>query len=532
MEGEKRIFMDQNDYGKRKAVCRHAAGFMAAVMLAAAGQPSMAYASEKLQINDPSASEQWAFFNDGSFTSEEVTKYPVYSDPFGQPSENTELLGTLVEVKKRQAVSGVDINLKQAWETYGNGSHDTIVAMIDTGIDASHEDLKDTLWVNTDEIPGNGIDDDGNGYVDDCYGWNFYNNNNQIFTGNEDSHGTHGAGTISAGTGNGIGISGIVPGTRVRVMALKALGGNDGGGSTAAVIKAIKYAEDNGAVICNLSLTSTTDDKALYEAMKNSGMLFVVAAGNGDPKTGKGVDTDMIPFYPAAYDLDNIISVANLSFDGALSASSNYGKTTVDLAAPGSYILSTTPGNTYGYMSGTSMAAPMVSGAAAMIYSYFDGIGVADVKEILMSTVTPMESLKDVTVSGGMLNVGAALSYDIGSLSRRGFQNGGTRPANGTAPYLEMQTSNRNGGMYLTVRVLDIDGDLDKLFYAKGEHTAGEFANGTVEGTAFTVNEKDMAAFQITEKGTYTFYAVDKNGNGAVKIAKFVSESDGPGAFQ
>lgn len=142
----------------------------------------------------------------------------------------------------------------------------------------------------------------------------------------------------------------------------------------------------------------------------------------------------------------------------------------------------------------------MVSGAAAMIYSYFDGIGVADVKEILMSTVTPMESLKDVTVSGGMLNVGAALSYDIGSLSRKGFQNGGTRPANGTAPYLEMQTSNRNGGMYLTVRVLDIDGDLDKLFYAKGEHTAGEFANGTVEGTAFTVNEKDMAAFQITEK--------------------------------
>ena len=115
---------------------------------------------------------------------------------------------------------------------------------------------------------------------------------------------------------------------------------------------------------------------------------------------------------------------------------------------------------------------------------------------------------------------------------RKGFQIGGTRPENGTAPYLEMQTSNRNGGMYLTVRVLDIDGDLDKLFYAKGEHTAGEFANGTVEGTAFTVNEKDMAAFQITEKGTYTFYAVDKNGNGAVKIAKFVSESDGPGAFQ
>ncbi len=524
--------MNQNYFGKKKTVYRRAAGFMAAMMLATAGQPVMAYASEKLQTNDPSASEQWAFSNDGSFAAEEMTKYPVYSDPFGQPSENAELLGTLVEVKKRQAVSGVDINLEQAWEKYGNGSHDTIVAMIDTGIDYNHEDLKDTLWVNTDEIPGNGIDDDGNGYVDDVYGWNFYNNNNQVFTGDEDSHGTHGAGTISAGTGNGIGISGIVPGNRVRVMALKALGGNDGGGSTAAVIKAIKYAEDNGAVICNLSLTSTVDDQALYESMKNSSMLFVVAAGNGNPRTGKGVDTDVTPFYPAAYDLDNIISVANMSFDGALSASSNYGKTTVDLAAPGSYILSTTPGNSYGYMSGTSMAAPMVSGAAAMVYSYFDGIGVADVKEILMSTVTPMDSLKDVTVSGGMLNVGAALSYDISKLSRKGFQNGGTRSANGTAPHIEMQTSKRTGGTYLTVRVIDIDGDLDKLYYAKGEHTAEEFANGTVEGTPFTVNDKDIAAFQITEKGTYTFYAVDKNGNGAVKLAKFASESDGPGAFQ
>lgn len=524
--------MQQEYLKKKREISKIAAGILATALLASSGQPLMAFASEKIQTNDPSALEQWAFFNDGSFAAEEMRKYPVYSDPFGQPTENAELLGTLVEVKKRQAVSGVDINLEQAWKTYGNGNHDTIVAMIDTGIDYTHEDLKDTLWVNTDEIPGNGIDDDGNGYVDDVYGWNFYNNNNQIFTGEEDSHGTHGAGTISAGTGNGIGIAGIVPGNRVRVMALKALGGTDGGGSTAAVIKAIRYAEDNGAVICNLSLTSTVDDKALYEAMKNSSMLFVVATGNGNPKTGKGVDTDAIPFYPAAYDLDNIISVANLSIDGTLSASSNYGKKTVDLAAPGSYILSTTPGNTYGYMSGTSMAAPMVSGAAAMVYSYFDGIGVADVKEILMSTVTPMERLKDVTVSGGMLNVGAALSYDISTLSRKGFQNGGTRPENGMAPHIEMQTSSRNGGNYLTVRVIDIDGDLDKLLYAKGEHTAEEFANGTVEGTPFTVNDKDTAAFQITEKGTYTFYAVDKKGNGAVKLARFVSESDGPGAFQ
>ena len=108
-----------------------------------------------------------------------------------------------------------------------------------------------------------------------------------------------------------------------------------------------------------------------------------------------------------------------------------------------------------------------------MVYSHFDGIGVADVKEILMSTVTPMESLKDVTVSGGMLNVGAALSYDISTLSRKGFQNGGTRPEKWTAPHIEMQTSSRNGGNYLTVRVIDIDGDLDKLLCKGRAHGGG-----------------------------------------------------------
>ena len=183
--------MQQKYLKKKREISKIAAGILVTALLASSGQPLMAFASEKIQTNDPSASEQWAFFNDGSFAAEEMRKYPVYSDPFGQPTENAELLGTLVEVKKRQAVSGVDINLEQAWKTYGNGNHDTIVAMIDTGIDYTHEDLKDTLWVNTDEIPGNGIDDDGNGYVDDVYGWNFYNNNNQIFTWEEDSHGTH-----------------------------------------------------------------------------------------------------------------------------------------------------------------------------------------------------------------------------------------------------------------------------------------------------------------------------------------------------
>lgn len=503
-------------------------------------QPNYTYETQALSVNDASASEQWALYNDGSFTiEEEKNRYPVYDNPFGKPSApgkwkrnvgKTDLVGVLVEIAEIKAVAGIDINIEEAWQRYGEGSHDAIVAIIDTGIDISHEDLADAIWVNTDEIPGNGIDDDGNGYVDDINGWNFYHNNNQVFTGSEDSHGTHGAGTIRANGNNGVGIAGIVPGNRVRIMPVKALGGEDGGGSTADLIRAIRYAEDNGAVICNLSLTSTTEDKALYLAMENSSMLFVVAAGNGDSRTGKGVDIDSIPYYPASYDLDNMISVANLTCSGSLHSSSNYGAAAVDLAAPGSYILSTTPENTYSYMSGTSMAAPMVSGAAAMIYSYYDGIGLADVKEIILKTVTPLESLAGKTLTGGMLNVGAALSFDINTLTRSGFQKGGSTAAGGSAPYIEARTRKLYGETYLTVRVLDIDGDLNTLLYAEGEHQTEEFAGGAI-GTAFTVNAQDTATFKITHAGTYTFYADDKNGNAAVYPVKFVNMSEGPGAL-
>lgn len=503
-------------------------------------QPNYSYENQALGVNDASVKEQWALENDGSFSiEEEKNRYPVYDDPFGRPSapgewrggtKKADLVGVLVEIEEKQAVAGIDINIAGAWEKYGNGTHDTIVAMIDTGIDAGHEDLAGAIWVNVDEIPENGIDDDGNGYVDDVNGWNFYENTNQVFAGEEDSHGTHGAGTIRANVGNGVGIAGIVPGNRVRIMPVKALGGSSGGGNTAALIRAIRYAQDNGAVICNLSLTSTTNDRALYQAMASSNMLFVAAAGNGDPVTGKGLDIDAVPFYPAAYDLDNLISVANITCDGSLHGSSNYGGTSVDLAAPGTYILSTTPGNSYSYMSGTSMAAPMVTGAAAMVYSYFEGIGVADVKEILLSTVTPLESLSGKTVTGGMLNVEAAISYDIGALSRSGFRNGGNTPESGTAPYIEARTRNSQGGMLLTVRVVDVDGDLDTLLYAEGEYTSEQFT-GDISSVPFEVNGQDTATFRIDHAGTYTFYARDKKGNANVYVVKFANMSDGPGAL-
>lgn len=272
------------------------------------------------------------------------------------------------------------------------------------GIDYTHADLEGRIWVNEDEIPGNGVDDDGNGYIDDVYGWNFYSGSNQVYTGNEDSHGTHGAGTLAAHADNDIGIAGIVRSDHVKVMAVKALGGWDGSGSTASIIRAIQYAETNGARICNLSLGSSRNDPALYRTIAASDMLFVVAAGND------GADLELAPSYPASYHLDNLITVANLRYDGNLDPTSSYGASSVDLAAPGTHILSTTPGNSYSYMTGTSMAAPMVSAAAAMLCSQFPDATLADVKDILLSSVQKLDSLTGLTATGGMLDLGAAMA--------------------------------------------------------------------------------------------------------------------------
>ena len=383
-------------------------------------QPNYSYGNTGLSVDDALAGEQWALDNDGTFQMEEQeNEYPVFDDPFEEPSAPWHWMppqhrggfhwfSATADDSNTTATAGVDVNAEKAWSLYSGGKRDVVVALVDTGVDYTHEDLADNIWVNTDEIPGNGIDDDGNGYVDDVYGWNFYSGNNQVYTGSDDSHGTHGAGTIAAESGNGVGIAGLAQGEHVKVMEVQALGGKDGSGTTASIIQAIRYAEDNGAKICNLSLGTDQDDRALYQAMAASNMLFVVAAGND------GADTDTSPSYPASYSLDNIISVANLNYDGTLHSSSNYGAASVDLAAPGSYILSTTPGNTYSYMTGTSMAAPMVSAAAAMVYSYFDDITLADVKTVLLSSACPLDGLSGKTVTGGMLVLAAALSYDGG----------------------------------------------------------------------------------------------------------------------
>lgn len=309
------------------------------------------------------------------------------------------------------AAAGIDININDAWKIYEEApeKRTVTVALIDTGVDISHEELAGSIWVNEDEIPGDGIDNDGNGYIDDVNGWNFLNNTNQVYVGNEDVHGTHGAGTIAAAW-NGTGITGIADGNYTKIMVLKALGGEEGMGSPESVIAAIRYAEANGAQICNLSLGSGAYTEEFASLFQNSSMLFVVAAGNGN-RYEIGYDIDKHPVYPASFSYDNIITVGNLLFNGKLDESSNFGIGSVDIAAPGTYILSTMPENSYTFMSGTSMAAPMVTGAAALIYSARPELSLADVKNAIISSAHKLAPLKGKVLSGGMLDVSAAMNW-------------------------------------------------------------------------------------------------------------------------
>lgn len=370
-----------------------------------------------LSPSDQFSIYQWGLKNDGEFRLIELKEKFRSVDNLYEGGKKNGGIGLPqpgpgdYESTVTAAVTGVDINVQPAWELYSQSQNkrSVVVAIIDTGIDIYHQEFQNALWTNSGETPGDGVDNDGNGYVDDVYGWNFYSGNSNVFTGKEDSHGTHAAGTIGAAHGS-FGITGITDNSFVKIMPLKVLGGKDGSGSPEAVIQAIRYAEANGASICNLSMGTSAYNEELARTIENSGMLFVVSCGNGGI-SGFGYDTDVYPVYPASLPYDNVISVANLMFDGSLSKDSNYGAASVDIAAPGSYILSTIPDNGYGFMSGTSMAAPMVTGVAAMLYSYRPDLSLLDVKNILLASSRKLEGLSGKMVSGGLIDAYGALNW-------------------------------------------------------------------------------------------------------------------------
>ena len=299
-------------------------------------------------------------------------------------------------------------SLYGAW-SQNTGSKNVVVAIIDSGIDLTHPDLKNNVWTNPFEIAGDGIDNENNGYVDDIYGWNFANNNNNVQDGY--GHGTHVAGIVGAEGNNSLGVAGV--NWNVSIMPLKFMD-DQGVGNTGGAAQAMMYASmmkknyGVNVVVANASWGGTTGfSDTLYNAinqLNDAGIVLTTAAGN------YGSDTDITPRYPGCFNVDNVINVGALTSDGVnLATFSNYGATSVDLAAPGSMIYSTMRSNYYGYKSGTSMASPFVAGTVALLNSIKPNLSVAEVKSAIFGNVDKLSSLFGKVATGGKLNIEAAV---------------------------------------------------------------------------------------------------------------------------
>lgn len=301
----------------------------------------------------------------------------------------------------------------EAWAVGHTDCSSVYVGVIDEGYMYTHEDLTANAGVNPKEFTGiSGVDDDGNGYVDDVYGWDFANGDNTVFDGTTDDHGTHVSGTIGGVGGNGKGVAGVC--WSVKLMNAKFLGRY--GGTTANAVKAVDYIT-NLKTAQGLPFVATSNSwggggfsQALQDAIGRAGaanILFIAAAGNStyDCDTSSAC-------YPAEYDNVNLIAVASITSSGAISSFSNYGPTTIDIGAPGSGIYSTVPAkyrgkiiSSYASYSGTSMATPHVSGAAALYAAYHPGATAAAIKNAILSSAVPTASLAGKVVSGGRLDV-------------------------------------------------------------------------------------------------------------------------------
>lgn len=292
------------------------------------------------------------------------------------------------------------IQAQESWDIT-TGSTSVIVGVMDTGIDYNHPDLMNNMWKNPGELPDNNIDDDENGYVDDVYGWDFINDDKDPL--DDRTHGTHVAGTISARGNNSIGVTGTA--WNIKMAALKIINSEDFSNNSA-LISAINYSSAMGFPVTNASIQNFSYSAAVKEAFNQSqNSLYVIAAGN------QGRDTETLPQYPGSYDCENILCVANTNRNDNLYVNSNYGATTVDIAAPGTNIYSCIPNKGYGSYTGTSMASPHVAGAAALLKSIKSSASAMELKNTLMSNVDKVSSLENKVLTGGRLNIYNALRY-------------------------------------------------------------------------------------------------------------------------
>lgn len=300
--------------------------------------------------------------------------------------------------------AGADIKAKAAWQL-AEHHRDVVVAVIDTGIDYRHPDLRDAMWTNSKEIPGNGIDDDNNGYIDDYHGYNFYEEG--VHDPMDDHmHGTHCSGIIAA-SHNQIGIKGIAP--KTKLMAVKFLGPL-GNGDIAGGIAGIEYALKMKVDIMSNSWGGPPYSEILNEVMnrvEQAGILFVAAAGNDH------ANNDADPMYPASYRQENVIAVAASNRSDDIARFSNWGVKLVHLAAPGKDIYSTILNGRYKSASGTSMAAPYVSGVLSLMKSHLPNLSAKELKDRLLGAAEHTYIFEEKTLSGGRLDAHAALKGEV-----------------------------------------------------------------------------------------------------------------------
>lgn len=360
-----------------------------------------------------------------------------------QPNYYYHLLATPNDTRFSEMYGLQKISAPNAWDL-STGSAATIVADIDTGLRYTHEDLAANVWHNPGEIPGNGVDDDGNGFVDDYYGYDFFYNRADPM--DENGHGTHTAGTIGAVGNNSLGVVGV--NWNVRIMAIKIYSAAGTDTTSAMLVNAYNYVrmmKNRGVNIrvtnnsyggCNEACGYDQATKEALDALGNAGILNVFAAGNAN----QNIETT--PFYPASYTSPGVLSVAASTSTDARASFSNYGTTSVDLAAPGSGILSTysNSNSSYATLSGTSMATPHVAGAAALLSSYNPNLSVASLKATLMNTVDSLAQWNGVVKTGGRLNVARALQnqtvcgFTLSSSSQIIPDTGGNFSVNVAAP--------------------------------------------------------------------------------------------------
>jgi len=382
------------------------------------------------------------------------------------------------------------IDASEAW-TITTGSSSVVVGVIDTGVDYTHTALRNSIWVNPGEIASNGRDDDGNGFVDDVYGYDFVNNDGNPMDDN--GHGTHVAGIITSVAD-------------CSIMVLKFLD-SDGSGYLSDAIRAVNYAtmmkSTYGANVCvtNNSWGGGSFSTALQTAILNSNsanILFVAAAGN------ESSNNDSAAQYPSGYNAPNVIAVAATTQYGALASYSNYGATSVDIAAPGSSILSTTPKNTYSTYSGTSMAPPYVSAVAALAWSLVPTATVAQVRDAILQGADPMASLRGKVAAGGELNAYNTLSLLL--------QN--SAPLVGS---LTVSAGSVMAGASVTLCAQGISNATSVSFYRdtnnNGQYDAGDQLVGSTGSIAngqasITLNTSGLSA------GTYRYFARASGGGG------------------